>query len=105
MVVTPTASGKTLCYNLPVIEAVRAARAKALYLFPTKALMADAQAGAPARRDRAASGRDLRAGAVTISMQSLHTKELRAPTGPEASSGSAKSSPAPPATSCSAHRR
>ncbi len=41
VVVTPTASGKTLCYNLPVINAVRSARAKALYLFPTKALAQD----------------------------------------------------------------
>src|SRR5690606_3643865 len=41
VVVTPTASGKTLCYNLPVIEAVRSAKAKALYLFPTKALAQD----------------------------------------------------------------
>jgi DEAD/DEAH box helicase domain-containing protein len=41
VVVTPTASGKTLCYNLPVIEAVRDAQAKALYLFPTKALAQD----------------------------------------------------------------
>ncbi|NCT68478.1 MAG: DEAD/DEAH box helicase [Rhodanobacteraceae bacterium] len=41
VVVTPTASGKTLCYNLPVLEAVRAAKAKALYLFPTKALAQD----------------------------------------------------------------
>ncbi|WP_419481946.1 DEAD/DEAH box helicase [Dokdonella sp.] len=41
VVVTPTASGKTLCYNLPVIEAVRANQAKALYLFPTKALAQD----------------------------------------------------------------
>ncbi len=41
VVVTPTASGKTLCYNLPVIEGVRQAKAKALYLFPTKALAQD----------------------------------------------------------------
>src|SRR5690606_32145036 len=41
VVVTPTASGKSLCYNLPVIEAVRTAKAKALYLFPTKALAQD----------------------------------------------------------------
>ncbi|HET7780620.1 MAG TPA: DEAD/DEAH box helicase, partial [Rudaea sp.] len=41
VVVTPTASGKSLCYHLPVIEAVRAQRAKALYLFPTKALAQD----------------------------------------------------------------
>lgn len=41
VVVTPTASGKSLCYHLPVIEAVRAHKAKALYLFPTKALAQD----------------------------------------------------------------
>ena len=41
VVVTPTASGKTLCYNLPIIDAVRRTRAKALYLFPTKALSQD----------------------------------------------------------------
>jgi len=41
-VVTPTASGKTLCYNLPVLDAVaREPGARALYLFPTKALAAD----------------------------------------------------------------
>jgi len=41
VVVTPTASGKTLCYNVPVIQAVRRDGAKALYLFPTKALSQD----------------------------------------------------------------
>ncbi len=41
VIVTPTASGKSMCYHLPVIEAVRAAKAKALYLFPTKALAQD----------------------------------------------------------------
>ena len=42
VVVTPTASGKTLCYNLPVLDAVaRNPAARALYLFPTKALAAD----------------------------------------------------------------
>ncbi len=41
-VVTPTASGKTLCYNLPVLNAIaRDPTARALYLFPTKALAAD----------------------------------------------------------------
>jgi len=40
-VVTPTASGKTLCYTLPVVAAAMRARAKALYLFPTKALAQD----------------------------------------------------------------
>jgi DEAD/DEAH box helicase domain-containing protein len=42
VVVTPTASGKTLCYNLPVLDAVLAdADTRALYLFPTKALAQD----------------------------------------------------------------
>jgi DEAD/DEAH box helicase domain-containing protein len=41
VVVTPTASGKTLCYNLPVLQAVIRDNAKALYLFPTKALSQD----------------------------------------------------------------
>ena len=41
VMVTPTASGKSLCYNLPVLHAVRTRHAKALYLFPTKALAQD----------------------------------------------------------------
>ncbi len=41
VIVTPTASGKTLCYNLPVIDAALKQGAKALYLFPTKALSQD----------------------------------------------------------------
>ena len=42
VVVTPTASGKTMCYNLPVLSAIlRNEDARALYLFPTKALSAD----------------------------------------------------------------
>ncbi|MGH8584609.1 MAG: DEAD/DEAH box helicase [Gammaproteobacteria bacterium] len=41
VIVTPTASGKTLCYNLPVLDAVLSTRCKALYLFPTKALAQD----------------------------------------------------------------
>jgi DEAD/DEAH box helicase domain-containing protein len=42
VVVTPTASGKTLCYNLPVLNAVlESTDTRALYLFPTKALAQD----------------------------------------------------------------
>ena len=42
VVVTPTASGKTLCYNLPVLNCLTAEPgARALYLFPTKALSED----------------------------------------------------------------
>jgi DEAD/DEAH box helicase domain-containing protein len=41
-VVTGTASGKTLCYNVPVLERLAAdPDARALYLFPTKALAQD----------------------------------------------------------------
>jgi DEAD/DEAH box helicase domain-containing protein len=41
-VVTPTASGKTLCFNLPVLDRIlRDGDARALYLFPTKALAQD----------------------------------------------------------------
>ncbi|MDR1410932.1 MAG: DEAD/DEAH box helicase [Spirochaetaceae bacterium] len=44
VVVTPTASGKTLCYNLPTLQALlRDDKARALYLFPTKALSQDQQ--------------------------------------------------------------
>ena len=46
VVATPTASGKSLCYNLPVLEAfARASDARALYLFPTKALSRDQEEG------------------------------------------------------------
>ncbi|MBQ8537419.1 MAG: DEAD/DEAH box helicase [Clostridia bacterium] len=42
VVVTPTASGKTLCYNLPVLTQILTdSDSRALYLFPTKALSAD----------------------------------------------------------------
>ena len=40
--ITPTASGKTLCYNAPVLDAIlKDPSARALYLFPTKALAQD----------------------------------------------------------------
>src|ERR1700682_5932622 len=42
VVVTPTASGKTLCYNLPVLQRLlEDPQRRALYLFPTKALAQD----------------------------------------------------------------
>jgi len=42
MVVTPAASGKTLCYNIPVLDTISTHRgSRALYLFPTKALAQD----------------------------------------------------------------
>jgi len=40
--VTPTASGKSLCYNVPVVhEILKDPAARAIYLFPTKALSHD----------------------------------------------------------------
>jgi len=42
VVVTGTASGKTLCYNLPVVSAILAdPQTRAMYVFPTKALAQD----------------------------------------------------------------
>ena len=62
VVSTPTASGKSLCYDLPVLQAIAEdPSARALYLFPTKALSQDQLA----ERPRAgATGRtcDLQAG-------------------------------------------
>src|ERR1700685_4455043 len=63
VIVTPTASGKTLCYNLPVLNAIlENTDTRALYLFPTKALAQDqltelhdlatrVQEGPPGRRN------------------------------------------------------
>ena len=42
VIVTPTASGKTLCYNLPILNTIlENSDTRALYLFPTKALAQD----------------------------------------------------------------
>ena len=42
IIATPAASGKSMCYNLPVLETLLADRsARALYLYPTKALAQD----------------------------------------------------------------
>ncbi len=44
VVVTPTASGKTLAYNLPVLQTlIEQPQIKAMYMFPTKALSQDQQ--------------------------------------------------------------
>ena len=46
VVATPTASGKSLCYNLPVLQRLATEpEARALYLFPTKALSRDQEEG------------------------------------------------------------
>ncbi len=45
VITTPTASGKTLCYNLPVLDRIlKNPATRALYLFPTKALAQDQMA-------------------------------------------------------------
>jgi DEAD/DEAH box helicase domain-containing protein len=62
VVTTPTASGKTLCYNVPVLNAILANPAtRALYLFPTKALAQDqlAELDRLAQVINAAAGLDL----------------------------------------------
>ena len=61
VVATGTASGKTLAFNLPVLDALAAEpKLRALYLYPTKALAQDqARALAALRRSRASPG-DLR---------------------------------------------
>jgi hypothetical protein len=63
VVATPTASGKTLCYNLPVLDAVLSQGRKALYLFPTKALAQDqaAELMALSRAIQAAGGPGVKA--------------------------------------------
>jgi DEAD/DEAH box helicase domain-containing protein len=46
VIATPTASGKSLCFHLPVLAAMKAdPAARALYLLPTKALARDQEAG------------------------------------------------------------
>lgn len=62
VVATPTASGKSLCYNLPILETLETQpEARALYLFPTKALSRDQEDGL--RGLMKAAG--LRQGAIT----------------------------------------
>jgi replicative superfamily II helicase len=56
VVSTSTASGKSLCYNIPVIEALAAQRnATAIYVFPTKAL-AQVRCSAGCKPDRCEIG-------------------------------------------------
>jgi DEAD/DEAH box helicase domain-containing protein len=60
VVVTPTASGKTLCYNLPILQRlVEDPGTRAMYLFPTKALAEDQLHELQATVDR--TGAEIRA--------------------------------------------
>ncbi|HEX6988269.1 MAG TPA: DEAD/DEAH box helicase, partial [Bacillota bacterium] len=59
VVVTPTASGKTLCFNVPILQAVLDdPNARALCLYPTKALAQDQNTGLNGLIDRL--GRDIK---------------------------------------------
>jgi len=64
--ITPTASGKTLCYNAPVLNAIlQESSTRALYLFPTKALAQDQLAELHSLSELVASGSDLQIGVFT----------------------------------------
>jgi DEAD/DEAH box helicase domain-containing protein len=64
--ITPTASGKTLCYNAPVLNAVlQDSAARALYIFPTKALAQDQLAELHALSELVMHGSDLQIGVFT----------------------------------------
>jgi DEAD/DEAH box helicase domain-containing protein len=66
VVITPTASGKTLCYNVPVIHSIlRDPSSRALYLFPTKALAQDQLAELQAMCDTLAGSCGDQIGAFT----------------------------------------
>jgi DEAD/DEAH box helicase domain-containing protein len=66
VITTPTASGKTLCYNAPVLSTVlRDPSARALYLFPTKALAQDQLAELHGLCDQLLRRSDLEIGVFT----------------------------------------
>src|SRR2546423_8134370 len=66
VVITPTASGKTLCYNAPVLHSIlRDPSSRALYLFPTKALAQDQRAELQAMCETLARSCGDRIGAFT----------------------------------------
>ena len=64
--ITPTASGKTLCYNAPVLNAIlQDPSTRALYLFPTKALAQDQLAELQALTELVSADSDARIGVFT----------------------------------------
>src|SRR5262245_16125433 len=66
VITTPTASGKTLCYNAPVLSTIlREPAARALYLFPTKALAQDQLAELHDLSDHLSRRNDLEIGVFT----------------------------------------
>jgi DEAD/DEAH box helicase domain-containing protein len=78
VVATPTASGKTLIYNLPVIETVlENPKARALYLFPLKALAQDQLKGLNALFDAVDSPVPMRAAVYDGDTPSYHRTKIR----------------------------
>src|SRR3972149_672307 len=66
VVITPTASGKTLCYNAPVLPSIlQDPSSRALYLFPTKALAQDQLAELQAMCETIAGATGEQAGGFT----------------------------------------
>ncbi len=66
VITTPTASGKTLCYNAPVLSTIlRDPSTRALYLFPTKALAQDQLAELHGLADQLSRRSDLEIGVFT----------------------------------------
>src|ERR1051325_5905726 len=66
VITTPTASGKTLCYNAPALTAVlKDPSSRALYLFPTKALAQDQLAELHALSDQLSQRDELEIGVFT----------------------------------------
>ena len=81
--VTPTASGKTLCYNLPVLQKIAEDEtSRALYLFPTKALAQDQKSGRmPQPFAHCPPPEQFARHARIFADAPVKTKELLAPTG------------------------
>ncbi len=77
VVVTSTASGKTICYNVPVLETMLSdPTCRALYLFPTKALAQDQLRGLLRYRD-AATGLPFTAGTYDGDTPQATRRKLR----------------------------
>ncbi len=66
VITTPTASGKTLCYNVPVMNGILAdPSCRAMYLFPTKALAQDQLAELDRLSQEIAKSADVEVGVFT----------------------------------------
>ena len=66
VITTPTASGKTLCYNAPVLSTIlRDPSTRALYLFPTKALAQDQLAELHSLSDQLSRRNEIEIGVFT----------------------------------------